>query len=345
MRVALLLFFLLFTLVGASGPQLLYLKEYSTPSSAYKGSVFPIEVKLLVLEEGTLSSELSLQGLEALDENPKWRSQGDNLYSTTYLIKALSKDARTPAIDISLINQGVTLDTISLDSEDIDIIPVEVENFSGVFAQELKTDEFRSAIFDDSHNIMIFELNAQNSNLEDFHLKKYKKQGLESYKGDYYDSKLIYYVVVNKNIKEIEFKYFNTQKKRFEEIVFENKPTDERVSTQSDLKPKNTFLFTKIILSVSLVSLFVALFVFKRKKIFLLLALLVGVAMLFFLFEKGSVVVKKGAKIQILPTPNSTVFHTTTTSAEADLLAKKGQYIKIELDNKIGWIKRSDTKN
>lgn len=344
MRVA-LLFLILFSFVEASEPKLLYLKEYSTPSSAYKGSIFPIKVKLLALEDGTLSTNLSLQGLEALNKNPKWRSEGDNLYSTTYLIKALSEDAKTPAINISLINQGVTLDNISLNSKDIDIIPVEVEDFSGVFAQELKTDEFKAAIFDESQNIMIFELSAQNSNLKDFYLKKYDKQGLESYKGDYSNSELIYYVMVDKNIEEIKFKYFNTQTDSFEEIIYENKPTDERVSTQSDLKPKNTFLFTKIILSISLVSIFVALFIFKRKKIFLVLALLVGTAMLLFLFEKGSLVVKKGAKMQILPTPNSTAFYTTATNTEADILAKKGEYIKIELDNKIGWIRRSDVKN
>lgn len=342
------LFFLLFAFtlfLQASGPQLLYLKEYSTPSSAYKGSIFPIKVKVLALDAGALSSSVSGEGMHALNSNPKWRSEGENLYSTTYLIKALSEDALTPTIKISLRNNGVTLDTLSLQPQNIDIINVEVEDFSGVFADELKTDEFKAAIFDDTHNILIFELSAKNSNLKDFHLKKYDQQGLESYKGGYNQSELIYYVVVDKNLAELKIKYFNTKKGRFQDIIFENKPTDERVSTQSDLKPKNTFLFTKIILSILLVALFIALFVFKRKKIFLILAILVGVAMLFFLFEKGSLVVKKGANMQILPTANSTIFHTTSASREADILAKKGDYIKIELDNKIGWIKKSDAQN
>lgn len=345
MRGILFLLFAFTLFLQASGPQLLYLKEYSTPSSAYKGSIFPIKVKLLSLEEGTLTSSIDAQGMEVLNKNPKWTTQGDNLYSATYLVKALKEDSNTPSIEISLTNNGVTLDTLTLSPQNIDIINVEVEDFSGVFAEELKTDEFKAAIFDDTHNILIFELSAENSNLKDFSLKKYEKQGLESYKGGYASSELIYYVVVDKNLNELKFKYFNTSKKRFEEITYENKPTDERVSTQSDLKPKNTFLFTKVILSVLLVALFIALFVFKRKKIFLVLALLVGVVMLFFLFEKGSLVVKKGAKMQILPTPNSTIFHTTSASREANILAKKDEYIKIELDNKIGWIKKSDAQN
>ena len=70
--------------------------------------------------------------------------------------------------------------------------------------------------------------------------------------------------------------------------------------------------------------------------------MLLSIYLIIQLLPKGNVILKKGTKVQILPTKNSTVFYIVKKETNAKILNKKGNYIKIKINNKIGWINENN---
>lgn len=328
-------------------PQVLYLKEVSIPHTVYDGMIFQAKYSLLVLEDrfDNIETDFKSSGIAVINPSNKWTKTEGNNYENTFLYKVQQKDAKLPEITAKLLRNGRVIGTDSIGQKEIEIIDINIENFSGIFAGSLKLEESKVAPFDDESNIIIFELSAIDSNLEDFNLKAYEKQGTESFKGNYSNSDLIYYLIIKKNKSTLDFKYFDTTDQKLKELHIKNVPTDERVSTQSDLKPKNTFLMTKLLVLGAVIFIFLTLYVLKRKRIFLLITLIFAAVLFFYIFQKGTVSLKSGTPIYILPTKNSTVVFQTSGKQEAKILSTKNGYIKIEIDDKIGWIKRADAKD
>jgi hypothetical protein len=62
-------------------------------------------------------------------------------------------------------------------------------------------------------------------------------------------------------------------------------------------------------------------------------------SLIFFNLPKKEITLKSGKQIHILPFKQSTVFMTTEIPTKVTVLNRKGGYIKIEINNKIGWVK------
>lgn len=341
-----LTFLLLFVGLFAFEAKVVYLKEGSIPKNIYERMVFEANYSMLTLDEfDSITTEFEGSGVSVLNSNSKWRKVGDGEYVNSFLFKVLEdKNVSLPKITVTLIKDGIPIGSDVIEPRAIEVIKINVDNFSYVYADSLKLEDSRVTVFDEKLNIVIFKLKAKNSNLNEFVLKNYAKQGDESFKGNYMESELIYYVMIPKGDLELSFKYFNTSKNHLETISIKNIPIDEKVSTQSDLKPKNTMLMTKIVVLGFVASLFLLLFIIKRKKPYLVIALTAIGSILYFLLQKGAVNIKKGANLYILPTFNSSVAYRVEKDTEANLLATRGGYIKVEIDDKIGWVKESDIK-
>jgi len=337
---------LLFVALLGNEAKIAYLKEVSIPKNIYEGMVFEVTYDLLVLDEFD-SIETSFEGgsVSVLNKSAPWKKIGDSQYTNSFLFQSKTKQIKLPAITVLISKNGSQIGSDTLSSQSLTAIPIDVGDFCGVFADSLGFKESRITIFDDNSNIMVFGLEAKNSNLQDFKLAGFQKQGIESKSGNYKESELIYYVIIPKERAELSFKYFNTKNNRLETLSLKNVPNDEKVSTQSDLKPKNTLHLTKMIALGAVVLLFLLLYILKRKKIYLIITIVALIWIFFYIFQKGTLTLKEGSSVYILPTFNSTVVYTTKKDEEAKILADKEGYIKVEIDNKIGWIRKSAIKN
>lgn len=326
--------------------KVVYLKEVSTPKNIYEGMVFEASFSMLALDEfDSITTDFESSSVSVVNKDSKWHKVGDNEYINTFLFKALKgANVSLPKMTVTLIKDGVPIGSDVIEAKPVDVIKINVDDFSSVFADSLSLEDSRVAVFNETLNIVIFMLKAKNSNLNEFVLKNYAKQGDESFKGNYVESELIYYVMIPKDDIELSFRYFNTSKNRLETITVKNIPIDEKVSTQSDLKPKNTMLMTKIVVLGLFAFIFLLLFIIKRKKIYLFLAILAIGGILYYLLQKGTVTVKEGSSLYILPTFNSTVVYMLEKDKEANFLATREGYVKVEIDDKIGWVKKSAIK-
>ncbi|HIC43671.1 MAG TPA: hypothetical protein EYO73_05105, partial [Sulfurimonas sp.] len=112
-------------------------------------------------------------------------------------------------------------------------------------------------------------------NLRDFSLALASKEGIDSYKENFPYSDFTYFAVVSKQLNELKFSYFNLKSGHFEDIIIPIIVSSDRVSTQTDLAPKqNTHAFKKMILAgiVSLIGL--VLFATRHKKFYLIILIL-----------------------------------------------------------------------
>jgi len=326
--------------------KVVYLKEESIPKNIYEGMIFEADYSMLALDEfDSITTDFEDSGISVVNGDSKWHKVGDSEYVNSFLFKVLKNtNVSLPKMTVTLIKDGVPIGSDVIEPKPIDVIKINVDDFSSVYADSLKLEDSRVAVFNETLNIVIFMLKAKNSNLNEFVLKNYAKQGDESFKGNYVESELIYYVMIPKDDLELSFRYFDTSKNRLETVSIKNIPIDEKVSTQSDLKPKNTMLMTKIVVLGFVAFLFLLLFIIKRKKLYLIIALIAIGGILYYLLQKGTVSVKEGANLYILPTFNSSVVYTLEKDKEANFLATREGYIKVEIDDKIGWVKKSAIK-
>ena len=200
--------------------------------------------------------------------------------------------------------------------------------------------------YDTRHNLAVFQLQSTMGNLFDFHLEAYPQQGIESKSGDYKQAEAFYYAIVPKDLNTIRFDYFNLTTSKYTELQVENIALEERVSTQSDIKPKNNYQFFKITSMIFLVLLFFGLYLYKRKLIFILFGVLALGMLLYFLTLKTSATLKANVSLRIQPTFNSTIILTTQEPMQVEILAQRSNYYKVLLqDERIGWVKRDDLQN
>ena len=200
--------------------------------------------------------------------------------------------------------------------------------------------------YDSQNNLVVLQIQGNMANLFDFHLAAYSQQGIESKSGDYKESVIFYYVIVPKSLDVLSFDYFNIQCKKYVVLQVENLSQDDRISTQSDIKPKNTLQIYKIFAAIFLAIVFFGLYFYKRKIIFLILGICVLAVLFYLLSIKTAVSLKPNAEIRIQPTFNSTIILQTKDVIEVKILADRHGYYKVLLeDERIGWVKEDDIQN
>lgn len=329
-------------------PQEIYLSKITKSfDRVYKNQILTVEYKLLMLQKeyNEISTKfLNSPNIEVLNEDSRWRRVDNNNFINRYYYKILDEiDVKLPdlKIEVSFVNKK---ESTLLSGERLDVVKLSTSSENiGVIAQNLEVVNSRATIYDDRHNILVIELKGLYSNLEDFRSTKYRFQGVESIKKELPTTEIIYYVIVPRNLDFFSFDYFNIEKNDFMTIKVVNIADDEKVSTQSEIVPKNINQKYKIALFAMLSLLFLILFIIYKSKISLAISLVWSTFLIFYLLPQKTIFIKEGASVTILPTQNSTVFQKAKEDMSVKEISRRDEFIKVLFeDGKIGWIKERD---
>jgi hypothetical protein len=340
----LLLTLVLFSSLVAN--KVIYLNYEEIPHRVVKGEIFPVTIKSLSTVKDFEDIKYTFSnavGLKVLDITPIREKKGKYYYDTFHFLST-EKWARLPDVEASLISsQEFNISKIS--GEDLNIITLNPKkNFSNIIADSLTLQEYKTTNYDNKHNIVIFIASAYNSDISAMRFKNVYKQGSESIKESYLDSKITYFVVVDKKIENFTFSYFNLLTNSFAELNIPIVVDDDSVTTQSDLKPKDqSHERVKMSIAAGIALLTFVFILFRRKYVYLIFLLLPLAYIGYLAIPEQQICIKKGAKIHLLPVENGTIFETTTSELNLFKEGKTKGFVKVKLENeKIGWIRNED---
>ena len=341
-------FLLLLLIISSSyANKVIYLSYDKIPTRIIQGEIFTVTLKTLstVKDFDEISYQFSnAEGVDMLDETPIREQKGKFLYDTFHLL-ATSDVVKLPDVNASLIASQEYNSTF-IQGQKLNVIQLNPKgNFSNIIANNLQLNDYKTTSYDNKHNIIIFVLSGENTDIDAMHFKNVYKQGKESSKNSYLTSKITYFVVIDKRAEHFSFTYFNLLKNSFEPIDIPVIVDDDSVTTQSDLKPRDqSHDIQKMYVAATIAILGFILIVIRRKGIYLFFIFLPLGYILYLAIPQKEICIKKGAKIHLLPVDNGTIFETVQTQYS---LPKEGQterYIKVKLNNdRIGWVKNEDT--
>lgn len=328
--------------------KVLYLNYEKVPSRVLKGEIFTVTIKTLSTVKNFLDISYSLsnsKGLKLLNNAPSREVESKYYHETFYFI-ATSEDASLPDFTARLVDKGSTqYAPTTLSGEKLNVISLNPKkDFSNIVANSFEIVEYKTTNYDSTRNIVVFVAVANNCDISSLKLNGVYKQGIESINESQIDSKIIYYAIIDKKIENLSFSYFSLIKNSFISVDIPIIVSDDSVTTQSDIKPKDQS--NEIIkMSVAAFVAFIAfIMILWKKSYFYLIFIITPLAYIVYIGTPSKdVCIKSGTKIHLLPVHNGTVFE--TTSKEYNLQKQdfiKG-WIKIELeDQKIGWVKNED---
>jgi hypothetical protein len=342
-----LLFLTLLLVSSLFAQKVLYVSYDETPKRVIKGEIFSITLKTLSTVKNFDDIKYKFfnhPGIEVLDDAPLRDKKGKFFYDTFHMLVNASQ-AKLPDITASLVAsqdynattiQGPKLNVITLNPK---------QDFSNIIANNLALQEYKTTSYDNTHNIVIFILTAQNANLKAMHFKNVYKQGIESSSNSYDEAKITYYVVISKRLEYFDFSYFNLLKNTYEKITIPIIVDDDSVTTQSDLKPRDQShdkIKMYVALTIAVIGLIFILF--RQKYIYLVFIIIPLAYTLYLNMPEENVCIKEGSNIYLLPVSNGTVFETTKTKLELPKEGSITNFTKVKLqNNKIGWVKNEDT--
>jgi len=337
----------LFFISSLYANKVIYLSYDKIPTRIIQGEIFTVTLKALstVKDFDDISYQFShAEGVDILDDTPIREQKGKFLYDTFHLL-ATSNVVKLPDVNASLIASQEYNSTF-IQGQKLNVIQLNPKgNFSNIIANNLQLDDYKTTSYDNKHNIIVFVLSGENTNIDAMHFKNIYKQGKESSKNSYLISKITYFVIIDKRAEHFSFTYFNLLKNSFEPIDIPVIVDDDSVTTQSDLKPRDqSHDIQKMYIAATIAILGFILVLIRHKGIYLLFIFLPLGYILYLSIPQQEICIKKGAKIHLLPVDNGTIFETVTKEHS---LPKEGQterYIKVKLNNdRIGWVKNEDT--
>ncbi len=341
-----LILLLVFFCSSVFANKVIYLSHEELPSRVIKGEIFPLTIKSLstVREFSDIDYNFSnAAGVELIEKVPQREIKGKYFYDTFYFL-ATSSSAKLPDIEASLIASQEYNSTL-LSGTPLNIITLNPKkNFSNIIAENFEIVQYKTTSYDKEHNIVIFIASALRSNIKDLHFNNIYKQGIESINESYKESRITYFVILDKKIENFSFSYFNLLKNNFLTLNIPIMVEEDSVATQSDLKPKDESKERLKLLIAAISAAVLLLFIlFRKKYIYLFLMLLPVGYIVYIIVPDETLCIKKGARIQLLPVDNGTVFQTTS---EISYLQKEGSsaaFKKVKLKNeKIGWVRDED---
>ena len=208
------------------------------------------------------------------------------------------------------------------------------QNFSRVIATDLKIKNVISSKYNKNSNIVSFDITCKNCNLKDFSLPFEQNLTLKS------KNLASYYVILPNTIKRLHFYYFNSNLDSFVPVNIPIILKNETISTQTNINPEENQFFTPLNILLIIAIIFSIIVFLVYRKFFLLIPTFALLALLVYPYiPKGNVYLPKGTKVYILPTKQSTVIYITKYPEEAKKLKSLRNYTKIQIDNKIGWVR------
>lgn len=334
---------------NATRAKSLYLSYVKYPKKIYKNQRFEVVLKALVTTDDFYKVEtrfIDSNNMTVLNPENVWVLKDNNTFENTYYFKAYEENFTMPTFQVLLYqdNEIVEVQTITPQEMTFTEIAKEDEKFSSVIAQNIKINAYKTKQYNNNELITILDVKGIKSNLEDFHLRYVQEQGFSQINDNYPEQSMLYYLVLPVHKKKISFTYYSTQDNRFRKITVPVKLENELVSTQTDLNPNNSnMLFYKKIAFSVLSVLFLVLFAWKRKYIYLVALLISLIFLIMYMMPNRQAYIKADTTIYILPTNNSTIFYKTTQSNLVQVAMKREHFVKIimNINNQkiIGWIK------
>jgi len=329
-------------------PKVLYLKFEKEPKRVIKGEIFSTTIKTLstVKDFTDITYELSnQQGLKLLNDFP-YRKEDSKYYYDTFYFLVTSNEATLPNFKASLhdYNENIYKKTTLLGKK-LDVVTLNPkDNFSNIIANSLTLVEYKTSTYDEKHNIVVFILTATNSDITTFNLQNIFKQGIESVTESFFDSKLIYYTIIDKKIQNLSFSYFNLKKNRYILLNIPIIVTDDSVTTQSDLKPKNqSHQKIKMFIAGGIALIIFILMMIRQKYIYLVFIMFPLAYIGNMATPNKNICIKEGSEIYLLPVQNATVFEKTNSVYNLQKEGSIKNFTKVKLQNqKIGWVKNED---
>ncbi|WP_321313921.1 hypothetical protein [Halarcobacter sp.] len=335
-------------------PKNLYLSYINHPKHIYKNQRFEIKIKALITRNNfdTIKTNfINDISMTPLNEDTQWEQDPDNpnTYTNTFYFKAYEENFKMPDIVVSLYDGTQLVETRVLTSMDITFSQIAKgdEKFTNVIAKDFTLVASKSKQYTNKEALTILDIEAFESNLEDFNIQNIEDQGFTLIEDEYPKQHIIYYVVIPIHKKEISFTYYNTTINKLQTVKVPVVFTEELVSTQTDLNPNNSsFEFYKKVFVGVLALLFLLLFIWKRRYYILVLFLITTIVFIVFAMPNKTVRLKTNSVIYILPTKNSTIFRKVSTEMIVEDMKKRNGFIKIMFksgnENYIGWVKEED---
>ncbi|MBU0925680.1 hypothetical protein KKG81_12390 [bacterium] len=325
----------------------LYLSYKKIPNQVYKNQKIEIIVKALITTDnfdGLSTSFSNSSNVTILNANSAWRKVSNDTYENSYYFKAKSSNFRLPNINVKLQVNGSVLDESELSSPSIRYSDIGTGDtrFSGVMADKFILKAYKTKQYNNKEALTIIDIDAQNSNLEDFKLQGITEQGVSAIKEEDGKQNLVFYFVTPIYEKKVVFTYYNLATRSFKDIKIPLILQNELVSTQTDLNPNDsTFERYKKIFAIVVFALFLILFVIKRNKILMIFTVLTFIIALLYNLPNSKGIVKKDSYVYILPTKNSTIFFKVDNDQKVEILQRRNGFIKVlgQDNDFIGWIK------
>jgi len=327
-----------------------YTKYTSIPKVVYTKQRFSVKLqaKILISQKRNpyrISTYVGKKStVQLMTKDIIWYKKSDNVYETTLQFKVIKDKVVLPQITVSIVNKNnATIGKSRLSSRTITYrkIAINKEKYSNVIASELKVVNIKTKQYTNKELIHVLSIKAKNSNLEEFHLGKFKNQGIKVLDSNNNTQMLYYFVITPIGQRAIKFNYFNTSENKFVNINLPISIKEELVSTQTDLNPyENDMKIYKSIAVSVVVLFFLMMYYFTREYFYLFFTVLSMTFLIYMLFPNKSISLPKDTKVYILPTANSTVFSILKEKKDAQVLIHRNNFSKVLFDNNsVGWIK------
>ncbi len=267
---------------------------------------------------------------------------GSSLFYTFYF-KAGKEDFTLPNLYIDDGERKGMIKGVYIPVAQLDFPPE--KKWCGVIASDFKIRTSQVSNFDENNNLVYIIIEAHEANLEDMHIPGISEQGLEKIERNFSESVSEYYFVIPAKTEKIKFSYFNSIRGELESIDISTSYKMKTTAAQEvDLNPKDSgFTKLKKYLLILLAVFFFIMLIVKRDIFYLIIFAVTIYALIKFFMPHEKVCVSEGAKLYILPIPQSTVGTVISDRKEFPILYRYGDYYKIEYrPGLIGWIKDSD---
>ncbi|MDE6978091.1 MAG: SH3 domain-containing protein [Helicobacter sp.] len=328
----------------------LYLSHLNPLSrTLYVGEVVPLSYKLVVFGELQGSIETTFVGDNSviiLNDDSPWRQNSDGTFNNTFYAQIKSANFTIPKLKVAIEVQGGEL------SQEISATSGQAITLSGnplfshVIASDFSLDDYKITSYDTQNNLAVFAISTGISNIQDLRIGHYPRQNYESGVMSPEKSSIIYYVIIPKEVEPIAFDYFSTQDFQFHRITISNVPIDDRVSTQSDLKPKRTISLFQISVGSGAILFLLIAFAITRSWLCLCGIALVIAYFIVDIFITDTARLLPNAEVKILPTFNSTVIIRQESPLSVEILDKRNGFYKIVTnDGRIGWVRREEVEH
>ncbi len=314
------------------------------PKVVFKNQVFPVTIYAKYFNPNQkLNFEFdSLSLMQPITTKPVIiKNQNEAFFTFYFKVKKDKKIVEIPSITISSDEFAYILNQYQIRVKSLKVD--EIIDFSNLISSSFRINNIKIKPYDSKYIITYLNINAKEANLEDFHIPNVIDDGIEEIKRDGANVYAKYYFIVNNNVKNISFTYYDTIKKRFIKKNLNINLYKQRVITNRANPKELTFEKLKQYIFYILIFIFVIMFIITKDKFYLFFIIILISIFLYILLNKKEICIKEGASLYILPTNNSSIFNKITKTIYTKEIKKYGDFYKIKLKNgTTGWIKNED---